>query len=223
MSLVKLLAAGKSVVGLRNEISPYRLTDQRLLPKFGPDKGPVWLPKAGPCSTVKGPGGGRSPKCEMQGPKCVEAVDGSGAGSGLKGLPTASVGAPSRRGHPARVLGWLRRSPTAAVAAPPPGGPRLARAGRWLTSRFNGLFGRSGLKPERQPSPRLDLSAVQGELRLERIKVVRNDFSESDLELVELRPRAAATKPQEVGLGKRVSSRLAGVRSLLGLFGANRT
>jgi len=52
---------------------------------------------------------------------------------------------------------------------------------------------------------------------------VRNDLSDEDLELVELRPRAAATKPKEVGLGKRAFSRLAGVRSLLGLFGANRT
>jgi len=216
MSLVKLLAAGKSVVGLRNEISPYRLTDQRLLPKFGLDKCPLWLPKAGPCSTVTGAGGGGSPKC-------VKAGGGSGADGGLKGPPTATVAAPSWRRHPARVLGWLKRPPTAAVAAPVPGGSGLGRAGRWLTSRFIGLFGRSGLKPERQPGPRLDLSAAQGELRLERVKVVRNDLSDSDLELVQLRPRAAATKPKEVGLGKRVASRLAGMRSLLGLFGVNRT
>ena len=220
MSLIRLLAAGKSVVGLRNGISPYRLTDQRLLPKFGPDKSPLRLPKAGPakawpCSTVKGADGGGSPGGAT--PKCVQAGGGPGR------PPSATVGAPLWRGHPARVLGWLKGPPTGSVAAPAPDGSRLGRAGRWLTSRFNGLFGRSGLKPETRPSAPLDPSAIQGELRLERVKVVRNDLSDSDLELVQLRPRAGATKPKEVGTGKGASSRLAGVRSLLGLFGANRT
>jgi hypothetical protein len=69
----------------------------------------------------------------------------------------------------------------------------------------------------------LDLPVVQGELRLERVKVMRNDLSDSDLELVLLRPRAAAAKPKAVELGKGASCRLAGVRSLLGFFWANRT
>jgi hypothetical protein len=69
----------------------------------------------------------------------------------------------------------------------------------------------------------LDWSAIQGELRLEQVKVVRNDLSDTDLELVELRPRTAAARPKEAGLAKSGPSRLAGLRSLLGLFGANRT
>jgi hypothetical protein len=211
MSLVRLLAAGKSVVGLSNEVSPYRLTDQRLLPKFGPDK--PWS-----CPTVKGAGGGGSPKSEVRRPRCVEG------GRGLKGPGAASVAAFSWGGHPARVLGWLKGPPRATVEGPrAPGGARPGGAGRRLTSRFNGLFGRSELKPERQPRAPLEPSPIQGELRLERVKVVRNDLSDSDLELVQLRPRAGATKPKEVGMGKRGFWGLAGVRSLLGLFRAKRT
>ena len=78
MSLVRLLAAGRSVMGLRKNVSPYRLTDQRLLPTFGSNKG-------------------------------------------------------------------------------------------------------SGPKPDGQPGACLSPSPVQGELRLERVKVVRNDLSDSDL------------------------------------------
>ena len=221
MSLVRLLAAGKSVVGLRNGASPYRVTGQRLLPKFGPDNSRLRLPKAGsnrvwPCATVKGTESGESPRC-------VKAGAGSGAEGGPSAPPRATVAAPSRRGHPSRVLGWLKGPARAGVAAPAPSGPRLGRAGRWLTRRFDGLFGRSGLEPERQAGASLDWSAIQGELRLEQVKVVRNDLSDTDLELVELRPRTAAARPKEAGLAKSGPSRLAGLRSLLGLFGANRT
>ncbi len=185
MSLARLLAAGKSVMGLRNEVTPYRVTEQRLLPKFGPDKGPRCSPKAG--------------------------SDKASPGSTAKGARGSGTG------------GELNRPPTAAVAAPASGGSRLGRARRWVKSRFAGLFGRSKLKPKRQAGAPLGRSPIQEELSLERVRVVRNDLSDSDLELVQLRPKAAATKPKEVGSGKRASSRLAAVRTLLGFFGDNRT
>ena len=125
MRLVRLLAAGKCVVGLKDGVSPYRLTDQRLLPNFGPTKGSPW-PEG------KGPGG------------------------------SAAGGVRSKGG-------------------------------------------------------------AQGEFRLERVKVVRNDLSDSDLELVELRPKAAAGKPAGARRGRGASFCLPGMRGLLGLFGVNRT
>jgi hypothetical protein len=90
-------------------------------------------------------------------------------------------------------------------------------------SRSNGLFARPGLGPNRQRGVRLDRSPIQGELCLERVKVVRNDLRDSGLELVQLRPKAAATKRKEPGLARGVLSRLAAVRDLFGFFGAHRT
>jgi len=212
MSPVRLLAAGKSVVGIRDEVSPYRVTGQRLVPKFGSDKSPPRLPKAGSDrgwqrSTVNGAGSGggvksevRSPMSDVRSAKWVKVGSGSGAGGGPKAPPS-----------------------TAAVAAGVPGGSKLGRAGRWLGSRFRGLFGRSECKPARPPTPRLGWSPIQEELRLERVKVVRNDLRDSDLELVQLRSRIVAAKPKEVGVGKRAFSRLGGMGGWLGLFGAKRT
>ena len=120
MSLVRLLAAGRSVMGLRKNVSPYRLTDQRLLPTFGSNKG-------------------------------------------------------------------------------------------------------SGPKPDGQPGACLSPSPVQGELRLERVKVVRNDLSDSDIELINLRPKDAAAEPKQAESRKGAFGRLGAVRGLLGFFGSNRT
>ena len=211
MSPVTLLAAGKSVVGIRDELSPYRVTGQRLLPKFGSDKRSPRLPKAGSDragqrSPVNGAGiGGEakpevpSAKSEFRGAKWGKVGSGSGVGGGPKAPPPP------------------------AVAAAVSGGSPLGRAARWLASRFRGWFGRSECKPATRPTPPLRWSPIQEELRLDRVKVVRNDFRDSDLELVQLRSRIVATKPQEVGVGKRPGLRLAGLRGLLGFFGAKRT
>ena len=211
MSPVRLLAAGKSVVGIRDELSPYRVTGQRLLPKFGLDQAPPRLPKAGADragqrSPVNGAGGGgeakpedRSAKPEFRGAKWGKVGSGSGVGGGSKPPPPP------------------------AVAAAASGGSPLGRAGRWLASRFRGWFGPSERKPARRPTPPLRWSPIQEELRLDRVKVVRNDFRDSDLELVQLRSRMVAAKPREPGAGKRAYPRLAGLRGLLGFFGAKRT
>lgn len=170
MSLARLLAAGKSVVGVTNDVSPYRVVDQRLLPKFGLNKTPLCPPKAGPAS----------------------------------------------RPNP-------NPNPNLTVAATASGGSSPGRARRWAKRGFIGLFGWPDLKPKKSPGARLDRPVLQAELRLEHVKVVRNDLNESDLELVQLRPKAAATKPNGGGSGKHASSRLAAVRHLLEFFGAKRT
>src|SRR5260370_38120811 len=45
MSLVRLLTTGKSLVGMQDNLSRYRLTKQRLLPKFGSGKNPFAPPE----------------------------------------------------------------------------------------------------------------------------------------------------------------------------------
>src|SRR5258708_22903170 len=44
MSLVRLLTTGKSLVGMQDNLSRYRLTKHRLLPKFGSKKNPFAPP-----------------------------------------------------------------------------------------------------------------------------------------------------------------------------------
>ncbi|MGO8675458.1 MAG: hypothetical protein ACLQVX_06270 [Limisphaerales bacterium] len=185
MSLVTLLAAGKSVIGLRNGASPYRVTDQRLLPRFGFDKGR-------PCPSR------------------------TGSDKGLRRPAVKGARGPGAAGGPAKPV-------VAAVAAPASGESGMGRAGRWLMSRSNGLFRRPGTKRDRQPAARLDRSPIQVELCLERVRVVRNDLSDSGLELVQLRPKAPAAKPKEAGLARSAFCRLAAVRGLLGFFWAKRT
>ncbi len=49
MSLLRLLSAGKSLMGVKDADSPYRMTTQNLLPKFGSAKNPFALtPKPEP-------------------------------------------------------------------------------------------------------------------------------------------------------------------------------
>src|SRR5262249_235881 len=44
MSLVRLLTAGKSLIGIQEETSRYRMRAKNLLPKFGSDKNPFAAP-----------------------------------------------------------------------------------------------------------------------------------------------------------------------------------
>ena len=182
MRLVRLLAAGKSVVGMSDEASPYRLTGQRLLPKFGPVK--------------------KNPPGRGQNRAVIARV-------------VAPPSAPKAATPP-------RPAPPVAASAPAaaPRAPWLARTCRWLAGGLRRSAGKSQPRPAAQrPSPPVR-PAVQGELLLEHVKVVRNDLSDSDFELAQLRPRSAPAG--EVGMGKRAQPRLAAVRGLIALFGADR-
>ncbi len=144
MSLMRLLTAGKSLVGIRETQSRYRVTDHRLLPKF--------VSKANPfrATTMPGP---------------------APAGS-----ETAQPGA----ANPTPIGGGVEQSGAAA------GGAR-----NWL-ARVRQLMGSQ--RPSRTQSaiPRFNKPMVQVELSLESVKVVRNDLSDSDLEVV---PSRAAQPP----------------------------
>jgi hypothetical protein len=86
----------------------------------------------------------------------------------------------------------------------------------WLTVRLTSLLKRPEPKPEK-PAVR---SGIQGELLLDHVKPVRNDLSDSDRQLVQLRPGLAA---REVGMGKQTSHGLAAVRGLFGRIGVSRS
>jgi hypothetical protein len=108
-------------------------------------------------------------------------------------------------------------------AAPSPGRglwlKAAARMSAWagkLTERFM----RPNPKPAKAAIPHFSKPPVQAELSLDRIRVVRNDLSDADLDVVPARPKAApAAVPVEPE--RAVPSPMGRVRARL--FGAGKT
>jgi hypothetical protein len=175
MSLLRLLTAGKSLVGVSGEESRYRLTSQKLLPQFGSARNPFSnRVKAEPAQTEA-----RSPEV-----------------CGEDGASVARPGLPDPRGEPVAVLQSAvePRSVSAKFVVRNLAGALWLRMASVLSgwrAKLFGLLARSGGKAAKPAIPRFPKPPVQGELSLDRIKVVRNDLSDADLELVPAKPPAA--------------------------------
>jgi len=166
MSLLRLLATGKSLVSVCDTESRYRLTSQRLLPQFGPTRNPF-----------------RSPgKAELPAAGTTRHDAEFGEVS-----PKAGVGSPVRRLWPraAGLLSAWKEKPGVLIARP---------------------FGKAA-KPAIPPFPK---PPVQGELSLDRVKVMRNDLSDAGLELVAARtkPVPASVAVETAGRAERVWGRV---------------
>jgi len=168
MSLLRLLTAGRSLVGLNDAETRYRMTSQKLLPRFGPGKNPFCAPDR----PVAPP---------------TDACGKTEHGSASSREPAAMAGA--RVAAPVNARGWSILSALRLRTA--------ALRGGW-TWKLTGLLCRPGSQPVRALNPRPAKLAVQGELSLDRIKVVRNDLSDTDLEVVRARPAAAPTQAASV-------------------------
>ena len=87
------------------------------------------------------------------------------------------------------------------------------------------MLGRARVKAAKPAIPRFTKPPVQGELSLDRIKVVRNDLSDADLEVVPAKvPTAPASSEPALRTGKEAGvaeSRWRGATA--GLFGAGKT
>jgi hypothetical protein len=148
MSMMRLLAAGKSLAGLKNPATRYRMGNQGALPKFGPTTAAV-------VSKAK-----EEPVSAPPAPAKPESEPAAGmAAATANSLPEPQQGALSK------IVSRL-----------------LQPRGRVSSSRKPGLA--------KQP--------VQTELTLENIRVVRNDLSDTDLEVVAARPAAPAPKAASV-------------------------
>lgn len=155
MSLGKLLAAGKSLVGLRNDGSRYRVDKQARLPKFISPKNPFTTadkPAIDPPAreTAKAPPAGLTDSARP-----VVAAAGAGPVElGEKNLQVA-IGA--------RAAKWLGDW-----------GKKLNPLPRHTAQRL----------PVRSASHKGQPPAFQPELSLDRVQVVRNDLSDTDFEVV---------------------------------------
>ncbi len=185
MSLLRLLTAGKSLVGLDKAAGRYRMHPHFLLPKFGSNKNPFADPA--PAQPAR-------------------AVD-------------VAAEAPVRMLSPAEIaaanLKETKRLPAAVSVAPPttdrtpaPVADEPGRIGRWA-QKINLLAWWRRRRSSPPPSiPRFARVPLQGELSLDNVRVVRNDLSDADVEIVPARPEvesptgAVAKARPEVGLLK---------------------
>jgi len=168
MSLLRLLTTGKSLVGVSGEESRYRLTSQKLLPQFGPARNPF------------------SSRAKAQ-PAQVEAC--SPEDQGGNGASVAKPSLPGSRGEPAAMLQRAvehRVVPTKFDIRKLAGAlwQRIAALVIGWRAKLGGLLAHSGGKAAKPAIPRFPKPPVQGELSLDRIKVMRNDLSDADLEVV---------------------------------------
>jgi len=209
MSLLRLLTTGKSLVGVSDAESRYRLTSQRLLPQFGPARNPF---------------SGRA-KAEPAQPKARPLEEHGG-----NGAPVARPGLPGPRGGPAAVLqrGAEQR------AVPAKCDPRDLAGVLWrrlaaLLSRWQatlcGLLAHSRGMAVQPAIPRFPKPPVQGELSLDRIKVMRNDLSDADLEVVtaKLPAAPAATTPAPRAVQKAAGTKSVWGRVTTRILGAGKT
>ena len=190
MSLIRLLAAGSSLRGIKDRPSPYKMTEQHLLPKFGSEKqaeAPVLpLPLAAgpiPGSTKELKSNGESPpeqRTEVAATELnAQVADEPQAQAKPAGSPTRQAGTPF----------W-----------------------RWAQSK-NPFSAKPVRKPRQLPA--------QGEFLLEGVRVVRNDLSETDLELMAtVQPPPAETSGQQTPL--RAPARRVWHRITERLFGGGR-
>ena len=208
MSLMQLLAVGRSIRTVRNERSPYRMAQQNLLPKFIPGKGdkppentpapvaplPVApLPVAAP--PVVAPPVVAPPVVAP--PVVAPSVP-------VRDFPDEPAFASERPQTMAPEPARKREHPAAAALASVIGFVR-----RWSLLKKN-PFAPAPVRPLEKP-------AVQCELSLETVRPVRNDLSDADLEVVPAGPLGEAAsraedREQSRFLWSRLTARLFGAR-----------
>ena len=174
MSLVRLLKAGKSLTDLHNSTSRYRMRSRFLLPKFGSTKNPFSAPV--PVEVIQAAAEGtpaveryqKSP-AELSAARLKETakLPDNAPVENPPAVEPATVPAPRRR--------WFNRSLFTAWV---PWAQKLNPFG-WRPKRS------AAPKP---PASRPGRSPVQAELSLDNIKVMRNDLSDADVEIVAVRP-----------------------------------
>ena len=179
MSLLQLLTTGRCLEGLKDTEPRYRLTSQRLLPKFGSDKNPFCAKEkavAPPTHTVGAVE--RDAMC-LPNPKALAAAQTARPDSAERPTLAAPRLAAARASAKSwEILAALRQRTTA--------------LGETWSGKLKALLARRARKPARVATPFATKLAVQGELSLDRIKVVRNDLSDADLEVIGAKPAPSA-------------------------------
>jgi hypothetical protein len=168
MSLLRLLAAGKSLVGIKDANGRYRVTEQRLLPKFASKRNPFR-------ATTR-------PE-EAQSPRQAAAAETGVAEQQPAEEPTSP-----------QAQAWVPPAPSR--------GPASGNGSRWagqLVAKLKRLAPKRSSKPVKPAILRFTKPLVQAELSLDSVKVVRNDLTDSDLEIVPAKPPVAPPSSPPAG------------------------
>lgn len=194
MSLVRLLTAGKSLVGIQDLKSRYRSVDPRALPKFGSEKkinAEIARESGVRASVAKS-------KAEASKADVNVAAD-------------RNVRAPLAEKNIAPVADRNANASTAEDKVPVKAA-RQDRSSGWVSQLGSKLSSLVSQRPKaaRNAIPRLSAVPVQGELSLENIKVVRNDLSDTDLEIVTKKSAQPEPEPKQPAIqeGPSQSERL---------------
>lgn len=178
MSLLRLLTAGKCLVGLQKTEVRYHLPGQEALPKFGSKKNPfraTALPEPTEPLRERESQAQENPLVTDDSAGKHETPSGIAAAGNIRGeIVPADDGKKKPHGNEGK--------PSEPAARPPSGVKAFL------------LWGRAKKAKRTNPGGK---SLVQGELSLEKVKVVRNDLSECDLEIVR---RASQPKAQPAEL-----------------------
>ena len=143
MRIMRLLAVGQSIIGVKDGPSRYKMAEQNLLPKFASATRPL-----------------------ASGLTIKSARPGDGSVAKANKTENASFAAKARTdGSPAAIKPCV----PAKTAAIPAKGPLSLFKQNPFVSR---------------PATKINRLPVQAELSLDAVKVVRNDLSDADLEIV---------------------------------------
>jgi hypothetical protein len=185
MSLLRLLTAGKSWVGIQEPGGRYRFSHPGALPKFEAKKN-LFREKRGEAAAA---GGVAPEQAETTAKVCDNNMSEGGARPSWRAVTAESgpeAGGTSG-GVPGRTSPTIAQEPMDQSEAGAPADLPVERGGvKWVgqtMARVRSWFERAP-RPVKPAIPRFHKPMVQGELSLENIKVVRNDLSDTDLEVV---------------------------------------
>ncbi len=159
MSLGKLLTSGKCLIGLHDDGGRYEMRPKNLLPKFGSDRNPFVTAKP-----------------ESIAPAPVEKVP-----TIARTYTPAEVDAAKSEEVPKLPSVTAVRANSIAEEKKPGLGAKTGLLFARIVTYANPM---KWFRRKDSRDPRFDKAPVQTELSLERIKVVRNDLSDADLEVV---------------------------------------
>jgi len=184
MSLLRLLTTGKTLVDPRNSTGRYRVPGKSLMPKFSSAKNPFVTPaKSQPVKAAE------EISATTETPEATTAMRAAAQLKETKRIPMPSV-----------KMKETKRLPFVAARN---GAQKQTKPAVWqnvfgsmgaMIGKLNPLSWRAERKPSGKSAiPRFDKSAVQGELSLDNIKVVRNDLNDADMEIVQATPHTGQT------------------------------
>jgi hypothetical protein len=194
MSLMRLLSSGRSWVGLK-ESARYRMTDPRAMPKFGSGKncfggaatkaeparvparpgsaGNYWATKA----QTGQPASDNPPEQESGAQVSPEVREGTD-------LPVQAEASPMQARASVEMISTLRNSVLCVNASVRTWFKALRRGAAALLRKIGSFIPKRPSRPRTAALASFAKGSLQGELSLDRIKVVRNDLSDVDLEIV---------------------------------------